>query len=489
MIPNLETKANNEKYFKSIRYFSHSLEGEKRRAFISEVGDHNIYLAAQCIMSAEKDKDFEKTLIAKSESFARDFNNSEKSAKGFLALAELESFEIISNLLLEVIKPSKIHSQVLINILEGNNQATFVSFIEILIKVQKIPFIHYAINAFNGQLIVNSENRIVLRNLFELLFANGNFGMARLTLEKFNLYGEIQYILDKEPVKIISALLDSNKKLLTASRLAYLICIQFDKLKQFPPEKFIELSLKKKGKSNKGLVFATEIAIRHGIKENKWINAELIRLMGVPNKKIRNKVNQLIKIGLHEYLSTDEFLLNKFQTFLSAPTLNEIKSNHRKPKHIRLDNIESANHYSKTGQYLKEAISPTLIHEQIQLFFYNPGRKLIDNFIQELVKEHDTTLMHISHMFRAFEFEGSIKYLLDYGCYVQPFQFRASKLLFLHKNHIIDDKEISHPSELVKEGDAIKFRIIGINLENYRLNISCLKTFKPKETMDTENNI
>lgn len=51
--------------------------------------------------------------------------------------------------------------------------------------------------------------------------------------------------------------------------------------------------------------------------------------------------------------------------------------------------------------------------------------------------------------------------------------------MFLHVNQIKDKMTVTTPKEVVKEGQVIKFRIIGINQKNYRLNVSCLEEFIP----------
>ncbi len=146
MILDLEHKANNEKYFKSIRYFSHSLKGEKRRNFIAQVAEQNIYLAAQCIMSAEKDEELENRLIEKAQSIAQNFSQPEKSAKGFLALAEFESLKTIISLFSNIEKPNSTHLQVIAKIFENRLPDIFCSFLSIFTKTDKTILIHFAIN-------------------------------------------------------------------------------------------------------------------------------------------------------------------------------------------------------------------------------------------------------------------------------------------------------------------------------------------------------
>ncbi len=138
MINNLEHKANNEKYFNSIRYFSHSLKREKRRNFIEQVAEYNIYLAAKCIMSAEKDEELGNSLIEKAQSIAQNFEEPENSAKGFLVLAEFECSETKIPLFSNVEKFNNTHFKVIEKILETKSPEIFCKFLLIFTKINLI---------------------------------------------------------------------------------------------------------------------------------------------------------------------------------------------------------------------------------------------------------------------------------------------------------------------------------------------------------------
>ena len=197
MILDLESKANNEKYFKSIRYFYHNLTELSKHSFILDVSQYNIYLAAQCIMSSQKDEQIENELIKRSQELASDFNDFENSAKGFLALAEFEAFPIISKLLINVDKPSKVHFIVFKKIFERNNPDIFISFLEVLLTVKNVILISHCITAYNGKLLITTENRITLFNLLELLFEKGNYGMARVILDKYDIFNDLKFIFNE----------------------------------------------------------------------------------------------------------------------------------------------------------------------------------------------------------------------------------------------------------------------------------------------------
>lgn len=479
MINNLAYKSNNEKYFKSIRYFSHSLKEGKRRSFIIELAEHNIYLAAQCVMSAEKDVEVEKILIEKSESLARDYKNSENSAKGFLSLAEFECYEIISNLLKEVKKPSNTHLKVFIKILEGNNSGLFISFIEIFLNIKKLQFVHFAVNAYKGKLLVNSDNREILYKLFNHLLILGQYGNIKVIIEKYNLFEDLQYILRKDPKELVAELFNCGKKKIQALKLAYMICKYFDLFQIFSGERFIEAGFQKDSISSKRLPYAIDIALRHDIHENIWIDAELNNLASKPTRKSQRWIRKLIRFGLFDYLKNNETLVERLKSILTMSFItNPVLENKKSVEFGKHFNSKRITDHSEKLEVITNFDLP--IQDCLTEFFRSPGRRPIDNFLKEVVDKYNSNLKEVSHLLRIYEVEGIVKYMFDYGCYVQPLQFKASNLMFLHLNQITTEKVITSPKDIFKEGEIIRFRIIGINQKNFRLNISCLEEFIPK---------
>jgi hypothetical protein len=467
MIPDLEHKANNEKYFKSIRYFSHSLKGEKRRNFISQVAEYNVYLAAQCIMSAEKDEELENRLIEKAQSIAQNFLQPENSAKGFLALAEFENFNEIVSLLKDVKKPSKIHSQVFSKILEGKNSDLFITFLDILTKLNNTTFIHFAINSYNGVLNIDVNSQKTLNKVFKILFDNANYGMSRIVIEKFGLYDSLTILFENNVEKVITLLLKSSKKLLSAVRLAYEICNHYKLFSKFKPEMFIHTYLITTNvKSNKGLLNAVDLAVKHNIEQSNEINKKIEQLIFVSDKKRKKKINQLIKKGLFSYLSNNSELSKKVKEYVES-SLGDFDNNIVKNEEvIYLDETKDVS--------VEDNIKNLLIDNKRDIF--------VDKELVNLSEKWNISLMELSHLLRVYELQANVKKILDYGCDVKPFSFKTEKLLFLHKKQITDKQEVNHPSEVLKEGDLITFRIIGINPKTHRLNISCLDSFKPENS-------
>lgn len=472
MIKNIKTKANDEKYFKSIRYFYHSLNSELRRKFIIELSEYNIYLAAQCIMSSQKDEEIEKKLVDKAESYAENYENFNQSAKGFLALAEFESFAKISHLLLGVEKPSKIHLNVFSKILEKNQPEIFISFIDVLIELKNITFISYCVNSYNGNIIITSDNREVFKNLINLLFENGNYGMTRVIFEKYDIFNEIPFILDQEPIKIVNDLLNKSKRQLHATKLAYEIYLRFNLVRFYKPEFFIEKILTFSGEKN--ISAALKIANTHSI-DNEILNESIENLFNPYRKNLKllnrvvGRINHLVSSGLFKYLDKNEFLLGKLVFFEQVTE-----------KKINRPSIYSVSDFGfDESQYtiydVNTAIPVNLpIDHIIDDYFNMQSKPNIEVLVNMLILHFKSSLKEISHLLRKYQFVGKVKAVFDYGFYIESIHVNSKGLLFLHKAQINEDEIDKATNEPDYE---VKFRIIGINPKSYRFNVSTLEEF------------
>jgi ribosomal protein S1 len=75
------------------------------------------------------------------------------------------------------------------------------------------------------------------------------------------------------------------------------------------------------------------------------------------------------------------------------------------------------------------------------------------------------------------EFTGEISHNREFGCYIYTKELNTEKLPFIHSSQIFEANSTKTFSDL-SEGEFIKFRIIGVNQETYRLNASALEQFK-----------
>ncbi|EMS33908.1 hypothetical protein C943_04227 [Mariniradius saccharolyticus AK6] len=464
MIRNLEHKANDEKYFKSIRYFSHSLKGDKRREFIELVAEYNIYLAAQCIMSAEKDEDLEKRLIGKAEYFAQNFLQPENSAKGFLALAEFESLKTIVNLFSNIKHPNNAHLQVISKIFENRQPDIFCSFLSIFTKTDKTILIQFAINTYNGELPINNQIKDQLNLIFKHLLDKKLFGLLDTFIEKFKLHSDFSYILGDNTENIIRQI--SNEGF-NGLKLGFKLAKSNELLSVFTVDFFIKKAAERSSK--KSFLFAITTANKYNVKKLKQIDFAIERALESHGKSGKNKIKAIGKHALLEYSSENPQLSNKvlsyYDSFWSdgtdAQALQRTKEYERKDEERLIYSLKNLDVY-------------------LDFLFEKNKRIPIERQIYEILNNFDTNLIELSHKLRRFELQGTVKHILDYGCYVKPSSFRTEKLLFLHKNQITEKTEVNHPNEFFKKGALISFRIIGINRQNHRLNISCLDSFKPE---------
>lgn len=476
MIPNLEHKANNEKYFKSIRYFSHSLKGEKRRYFISLVAEYNIYLAAQCIMSAEKDEELESSLIQKATIIAENFSQPINSANGFLALAEFESLKTIISLFSNIEKPNNTHLQVIAKIFENIHPEIFCSFLNLFTKTDKTQLIVFAMNTYNGELPLNNEIKEHLKRFFKYLLDKKLFGLLAIFIEKYNLYIDFSFILNDKPENIIRQISDQSFK---GTKFGLKLAEKNGLILLFKPDYFLNNAIKQ-AQNKKALIFALKIANRYGLKNQKQLNDVLEKKLNSSDKTARKHLNPIGKNALLNYFSENPKLSNRVSQFFDAQSMRNEIVNKRKIK-ATIDKLNIAE--EKSFISIKNVIDEkkVTLDEILQLYFFKYQRIPLDMVLEEVLANYDTNFLEVSHKLRYYETQGFVKYLMDYGCYVKPQQFKTEKLLFLHKNQITDKQDLSHPNELLIEGDLIKFRIIGINRQNHRLNISCLDRFNPED--------
>lgn len=474
MIDNLYIKANSEKYYNSIRYFYHNLSQNKKHDFVLNLADQNIYLAAQCVMTSQKDEIIEKKLISIAESFARDFFDSEKSANGFLALVEFEQFLIISDLLRVVQNPTKTHLLVFKKIFESNiSQEIFIQFLEVLLSIKKIPLVSYCVMIYNGKIEISEDNKYVFKNLFELLFENGNYGISKLILEKYDLFNDLKVIFNMQPLDLVIKLINSKKKRIPAIQLAYEIYNRFNLIKKLKSEIFLERLFELN--SEKSLTLAFSIAKRQKIND-KRLNEQISNLLNSNRKnsrsisRVKRRINQLINIGFLEYIMQNDALRDQFLRF--EESIN-FKFEKKKDIFQVKETLFSKNEYSIYGDYVEIPIDKP-IENIINEYFKMDNKPSLEILVNMLIFHFKSSYLEISHLLRAYEFTGVIKASFDYGYYVESKDVISRNLLFLHKVQAFEENE---SDSVFLVGDTLKFRIIGINQKNYRFNISCLDKF------------
>lgn len=482
MINNLSNKALDEKYFKSIRYFSHLLQGVKRSDFITELSEHNIYLAAQCLMSAEKNDILEQNLKDKAVALANDFNNTEKSAKGFLALGEFESYEIILELLTSITKPNNVHQQIFNKIFSESDSFVFLKFFDVLIQVNQPSLITYLISAFNKEIIVTLENKEPLKRILNYFLDNQLYGLFRLFIDKFELSSELSFILNKDAVEIINGL--KGQASYKSVKLCYYLASGNNLFDTYSPNYFVEQAVQHSAK--KALMFALRVCIRHKLSCVPELDSVVYEHLKPPTskspktlktaKRNRSLINALIRSGLLKYAENNEILNQNIETYLKNHSI-EVKTNDE------LEELFESNlqpdfdhsflfHKSKTlPELFDNYFANSIVERQLK----------IEEVIKVALTRFDTSYKEISHILRKYEFNGEIYVKKDFGCYLISEELNTSKYPFIHSNQIFEDKS-EHKYENLNVGDKVRFRIIGINQESFRINTSCLSLFKPVDS-------
>lgn len=473
MMNDLANKAVNEKYFKSIRYFSHLLKGEKRTAFISELSNHNMYLAAQCLMSAEKDATLESELKTKSESFAREFENIEKSAKGFLALAEFESFEIILSLLTSISKPNIIHQQVFNTILSESDSSVFIKFFEVILKANKHVLFTYLISAFNKEIVVSSENKKQLRSIITYFLDNKLYGLLRIFLEKFKLLSEVTFILDKNISEVIDEFMSQTSY--KVIKLCYTLVAGNNMFDKYSPSYFVD-ALSKHDIKN-AIIFAIKISVLHRLEPNQALDSVIIKYTRPVTtlkslKKNKNALRRFISSGLITYSKNNPLLIDRIENFISTnkvsiDTSEETEEQIKYSLRNEFDTTYFFNSCNSLNNLFDKYFENTVIKRTIK----------IEEVIKVGVKKFASSLMEISHLLRKFEFTGEIRHKREFGCYIYTKELNTEKLPFIHSSQIFEANSTKTFSDL-SEGEFMNFRIIGVNQETYRLNASALEQFK-----------
>lgn len=473
MMKDLNNKANYEKYFQSIRFFYHSLPIEKKHNFLRQVAFYNIYLAAQCVMSSQKDEIIEEELILKAEFLAKDFNDPDNSARGFLALAEFEQFILISKLLKNVQKPTKQHLTIFKKIFENNNgQEIFFQLLDVLLDLRNIQLISYCVTTYNGTIVVNSENQRIINILLLFLFENGNYGLAKIIIEKYDLYNDIKLIFDVEPLKIVEDLLKANRKKLQAIKLAYEIYNRYNLIKHINAEDFINVIVG----SDKGLVTAISIATRQHI-NSKQVNEKISNLLNPKRgnqkaiNRLQKKVTQLINNGLLIYISRNVSLTEQFERFKEA--LNYDYDKKKSLLEIPIP-IFISTEYSIYDDNVEIPLNKS-IEEIVDDYFKMKKKPYLENLVNMLSFHFKASFKEISHALRKYELSGKVKVALEYGYYVMGENIETKSLFFLHPAQAFEINDINNHLE---EGSNVDFRIIGINRTTLRFNISRLKEFQ-----------
>ncbi len=169
MIENLLNKASDKKYHQSLRYFSHSLKGDKRVVFIKELAEKDILLASQCVMSSESNIELE-NYLADNALNQSNSNIVEFKVKGLLSLIELNRYELIYSALSKTTKIDKVYRYAINQIVAELDRDNIVKLIDIILKTRTKGLVSSVIASVdNRDIEFSSDQKSKLELLFPLM--------------------------------------------------------------------------------------------------------------------------------------------------------------------------------------------------------------------------------------------------------------------------------------------------------------------------------
>ena len=482
MIESLEIKAKQEKYYSSLRYFSHLLPLDRRYDFIKLIGNYNIYLAAQCALTSQQNKLLEQELVEVAERKAKLFQNPDQSALGFLALAEFESFEIILSLLSKI-KVKPIHNQIFRKVLTENNPNIFYQFLKILNSIDKPLLIQYAISAYNGPVKIDSENKEIFNKLISHFLSKGHFGMLRVVLTKYKLFDEYTYITGRNSHDLIYTLWRENK--LTAFALAYELERSDANFTKATAQQYIDRSVQRFGK--KGVLFCLKVAVEndlHCIEElDLRIQIHFLTLPQTPQSAVKEKLaylNHLLDHDLTKYIATNINLSNKINHLILSRTLSlrtkgtYFENMMAERGLIDLQQFEMLAN-SHAGSIHKFIIDNRLLLAQtlLETYFTKELNITFAGLTRLMMKEYLITFSEINRAINKFVFEGKIKQLTDYGAFITCNKIKSEKALFIETKAILRAYS-GEAYRALEVGSTIKFSILEIRPPQFTLLLKLL---------------
>lgn len=131
----IQHKTQNEKYYETLKYLSHSLKGEMRREFMKFLSLHNTYLAAQCATTCDKDEEIEDYISKKAIEDANSELN-DKKRLGILALIELNRYELLSEIFKGMKTNISLYRKVVIQIINEIDTENIIRVFNIIVDTK-----------------------------------------------------------------------------------------------------------------------------------------------------------------------------------------------------------------------------------------------------------------------------------------------------------------------------------------------------------------
>jgi predicted RNA-binding protein with RPS1 domain len=216
----------------TVRLYSGLLEGEERIEFIKYIANENILLASECrATSFNIDDELDDYLIEKATKSAKQFNQSQESAKGIMALAELNRYDEITTIFLSIKenRDTYLHNQVVINYVSNGNELQITALLGVLSRTNKKLY-HKAIDKTFELGIFFSNNSLnqakdIIRTYIndqEILLVAKTIVTYQLKYNEFNPKILLDYLLKNKQIKYSMKLISLYSLILDKDIVNYL---------------------------------------------------------------------------------------------------------------------------------------------------------------------------------------------------------------------------------------------------------------------------
>lgn len=195
----------------TVRLYSGLLEEVERERFIKAIAKRNILLAAECHASVFYDysalDDYLENIALLQ---AKDFAKTEKSAKGILALAELNKYDSIIKIF-ETINGDDIgfiHVDVVSNYITGGNETQITTFLAVLSKTNLKLFEKAIDKVFDLDIFFSLYSLEQAETIYNTFFEQGSFYILAKAIcgfkkkcDKIDPYQLFEILLEKKQIK------------------------------------------------------------------------------------------------------------------------------------------------------------------------------------------------------------------------------------------------------------------------------------------------
>jgi hypothetical protein len=479
----IKDRANNDKYFNSIKFYYHNSNDTNKGKIFYQLLETNIYLAAHCIATDAPNGIFEAQAINKALELAGEFQDEITSSKALLALAELKQFSQILGIFDSVNIPRKNHHSVLNRVFQQADEETFLIFIDSFSEHRHLKLISICFLQYPNKLNLTQNVLYILQKFILKLYQENSVGFLRAFFEKFELYDFVGFFFDKDVIVLSQELIEKSGK---HSILAYHVIKHFNYFRLIGLDYLITSYSSEK--SNKILKYSLSIALEFKMYTNSKLNERIKILLTKPviqyKKAGRNKqlVKRLINYGLISYIENTESLIEPFLNYSHRTNIKLISS-------LSFENSEDE--IRDTISYFNTTVADMIINSltKAEVGFSNSQQITVEDFwnyyfrsisplikyypiepiIERISQTFETDLRSLFKLIRKFPHLGVVKTITELGIYVVPVNFRSIRLIFLHKDQLVDFESIENEIE-----NQITFRIIGYNLQTKRINASQL---------------